>query len=310
MGDKKGDPNVIEFDPIDEDTLRTNIVIATMKFKGVFGNIANAKNLREKDKMKGGFLKEEDINSFFTGSEGPWPVDCWGAANIIMAKGLIDTLPNNVRFSLPKDKTKIDPHFGYLNYWTHPPRVGPDGPLGMNLKFFTSKPEDLQKGDWGYIQNTPDYFEKWPYGDWVGENVIKVGDDRYFGVGSKVKIRDLQGWKQELILEYNRGIVIYNNDFGFGGNVKQMDSKGWSEELILDYNKRVVLYNNAVDEYNNDPENKNKPKKQKIFELIDPKNEDQTRLIDLVSQNNLFFDVHQINKEISNFRVPINPNPT
>jgi hypothetical protein len=93
----------------------------------------------------------------FTG--GNRSIDCLGMARIIMAKGLITAL-----------------HAGEFNKlgWTASTMPLDDRTVGLS----STKP-----GDWVYFQNDLRYLQ-WhgnPDEGYQGENVIKVGTDRYWG---------------------------------------------------------------------------------------------------------------------------------
>jgi hypothetical protein len=194
----------IEFAPILEQTHRDNIVAATEKFNAVYGNVIGMEEKgQDYANTKGAHLNDAAINSFFRNKKGPWPVDCFGAANIIMAKGLIDTLPKNIRFTLPKDKTKIEPHIGYLNYWTFLPWE----PISMmKLSFYPLlNGYEMKVGDWGYIRNNTGYFTVCPKGYYMGQNVIKLADKIYYGfsIPKDAGKKDLKPWLQILADSYN-----------------------------------------------------------------------------------------------------------
>lgn len=62
-------------------------------------------------------------------------------------------------------------------------------------------PDKMFPADMGYIRNHEDYADLFPAGAWRGENVIKVGPDRYWGF--PLGVLSESRWKQELGAAYN-----------------------------------------------------------------------------------------------------------
>jgi hypothetical protein len=184
---------IVEMDFIDSQEVRKNIVASTKSFHASFGcdNGCTARN-------HGEYLNESQVNDFFTGSP-PWTVDCLGAAQIIMAKGLIQTLKSG--------------EFDKLGYTT--------SNMNLNLKPVANA-DQMMIGEWCYFRNDWNYLSKHPGGGYQGENVIKVGEDAYFGfpIGTKKAAE----WIQELIDAYNFGLPPSEHISsipGFQGNYNQ-----------------------------------------------------------------------------------------
>jgi hypothetical protein len=73
-----------------------------------------------------------------------------------------------------------------------------------------------------------------PDGGYQGENVIKVGEDKYFGF--PIGVNTAAGWIQELINAYNAGLPVsehINSIPGFLGNYNQFfDTVAISQDVI------------------------------------------------------------------------------
>jgi hypothetical protein len=181
---------ILKFEFIESQKLRNNIVAATQSFKGKFPSPGQPWN-------NGFGLNESQVNSFFTGSSYQI-VDCLGAAVIIMARGLIQTLK-------PGEFDKL----GYTS-----------GMSSMHLNYRTvANIDQMTIGDWGYIRNDWRYLEKHPGGGYQGENIIKVSASIYYGfpAGKKTYAQ----WVQALIDAYNSGLPPnehISNIPGFQGN--------------------------------------------------------------------------------------------
>ncbi|MFW9875912.1 MAG: RHS repeat-associated core domain-containing protein, partial [Candidatus Thorarchaeota archaeon] len=138
-----------------EERLRENIVMHASydKFYGSFPRLNEPFSI-------GKNLNEDQVNSYFDDKvEWIMPVECTGAAYIIMAKGLIETLNPG--------------EFTALNYTTS----------RMHIRNYVRRMEDLEEGDWVYFANDERYRDKdkHPDGWYPGENAIKIGNDKYFG---------------------------------------------------------------------------------------------------------------------------------
>lgn len=178
---------------IDPDKVRMNIVAATKSFNATFGcdNGCTERNTGQN-------LNESQVNSFFTNSP-PWRVDCLGAARIIMAKGLVQTLKSG--------------EFDKLGYST--------SKMNLELKPVANA-DQMMNGEWCYFKNDAKYLTKHPGGGYQGENVIKVSDDKYFGF--PIGVNTASGWIQELINAYNSGLPVSEQIHsipGFLGDINQ-----------------------------------------------------------------------------------------
>ena len=78
---------------------------------------------------------------------------------------------------------------------------------------------EIKIGDWLYIQNTKDYFNKNPNGRFSGEHLICVGKKQnepiFAGFLNKYVEMNYQGWKK-LLLESNNSLQdiqgLYENN--------------------------------------------------------------------------------------------------
>lgn len=178
---------------IDPEDVRQNIVAATLNLKAKFGC-----NNGCTDTNIGKYLNEAQVNNFFNGSY-PWKIDCLGAARIIMARGLIQTLNGG--------------EFDKLGYTTS----------NMHLEIReVANANQMMIGEWCYFKNDNNYPSKHPGGDYRGENVIKVSSSKFYGfpIGNKTEA----GWISELIEEYNYGLPSdqwISSVPGFLGDVNQ-----------------------------------------------------------------------------------------
>jgi hypothetical protein len=76
----------------------------------------------------------------------------------------------------------------------------PDGTRRLEIK----DASELQRGDFVYFENPPDYIRRHPGGSWRGENTIFLGDGKFlgFGVGELTSLQLLE----TLAAKYNEGI--------------------------------------------------------------------------------------------------------
>ncbi len=157
-----------------EADIRANIVDSADQFNAVFPDYGESFI----HSING--LGEGKINDFFDYNKDVQTCDCLGAAKIIMVHGLVSSLKEG----------EYD-------------RLG----IGKDSLFVTSpisRISDLEVGDWGYFKNDQNYLAEHPKGGYQGENIIQVGDDRYYGFPGGVK--NYADWKEELIWAYNSGL--------------------------------------------------------------------------------------------------------
>jgi RHS repeat-associated protein len=173
-----------------EDRMRKNVVSATRSFSASFGLPVTL--------LQGSGSAE--VNQFFSGRTDVQS-DCTGAAYLVEAKGLLDTVG-----AADFDRLSDDGQ-GY-RYNTFP-RVARDSALSQ-----------LKSGDWTYFRNYDDY----PTGHaWQGENVIKVGDDQYWGFPKGAL--SLSAWYSALRNAYNAEMGRSRTDPipGFNRNASFID---------------------------------------------------------------------------------------
>ena len=152
-----------------EDRLRKNVVNATrMDFNPGFG-VVNIPAFFDSG--------SDGVDAFFDEPGILATVDCKYAAAIMLAKGLLETIGGADFDGL------------HYTYWNWPRKLLPEPSVGK-----------LRFGDVAYIKNYDDYVPG-PNSPWAGENVIKVGDDDYWGFGASS--RSMQGWEQLLQDAYN-----------------------------------------------------------------------------------------------------------
>ncbi len=167
--------NVIPLIKIFENRVRKNIVKATNKFSAKF-----AENRNELKIYTWMDLNESQINSLFDLST-TYKSDCYRSILFILSKGLIDTieqgefdnigltpisLPINTRYGISLDEAGIG-----------------DATLFKN------------RADYLIVHNGIDY-------GYSNENVIKVGEDSYYGFPSK-EAKSYQEWKIRLAEAFN-----------------------------------------------------------------------------------------------------------
>ena len=120
--------------------------------------------------------------------KGPYYFECKRAANAVFATAMYNHLKSG-------EFHPIFPGYSiYINF----------AGLPYDFKVATT-PSGALEGDWGYIKNFEDYFEKHPTppNSMQGENVVKVGVDKFWGFGGKPTVKNLQGWKEALARAYN-----------------------------------------------------------------------------------------------------------
>ncbi len=170
---------------VSEDRMRKNVVSATKSFSASFGLPVTPSQ----------GTGSAQVNQFFSGSTDVQS-DCTGAGYLVQAKGLLDTISAS--------------DFDALRYrYNTFPRVGRDSTLSQ-----------LKLGDWTYFKNYDDY----PAGHaWQGENVIKVGNDQYWGFPKGTLSQS--AWYSALRDAYNAEMGKNRTDPipGFNGNASFSD---------------------------------------------------------------------------------------
>jgi RHS repeat-associated protein len=121
-----------------------------------------------------------DINRYFNPRKKYGRPDCEAATLLVMWKGLVDVLKPGELDALELRSMSPDVTFS--------PKQ--------------ASPGQMFRADMGYLLNHSDYPQLFPSGAWRGENVIKVGTDKYWGfpLGTLSEVN----WKNQLGLAYNR----------------------------------------------------------------------------------------------------------
>jgi len=121
------------------------------------------------------------VDAFFDDTGVAATVDCGLGALIMLAKGLLDTIG-------AADFNGL--HYQYNKF---PTKRLPDPSVGK-----------LKIGDVAFLSNYLDYLQKTHEAQplWAGENVIKVGDNRYWGFGGG-SVMTLDQWYDLLRQNYN-----------------------------------------------------------------------------------------------------------
>jgi hypothetical protein len=153
--------------------IRGIVLSAYKNFKGTFPGPGQSFT-------KGMYMNEAQVNQYFTGTP-PKKIDCLGAARLVEARSLIKTL--------------IQKEFDKAGFSSSDMHMYPIAPIDIS---------QMQIGDWGYIQNDKRYPIKHPKGGYRGENIIKVGNDKYWGFPAGVKT--YAQWEKQLINAYNSGL--------------------------------------------------------------------------------------------------------
>ena len=133
-------------------------------------------------------LDEDAVNQVFTGGNAAF--ECWGMANVEMARGLISTL----------EPGEFDALFGTTG--------------SLPLVSSTVALNNTKLGDWLYFANDPTYLNenRHPNGDYQGENVIKnlappqANLATYWGWGGDPPQKTYDAWCAELVKQYNSGL--------------------------------------------------------------------------------------------------------
>ena len=120
------------------------------------------------------------VNSYFDSVKDK-AADCDYAVRLVFAKAVLDIVGASA--------------FNGLSLGTNIPQV--KNPVKKSVS-------QMKIGDRGWIQNYIDYTAKIPGGAYQAENVIKVGNDLYWGfVGENVILSEAE-WKAELRKEFNK----------------------------------------------------------------------------------------------------------
>lgn len=156
-----------------DERIRDSIVANTSGFSGTFPAVGS------KDFCNGRNLTEAEVRSFFAGNKRT--VDCLGAVRIVMSKGLIDNLKAG----------EFDKIFKTTN--------------GTPIKTLNATSlADVRLGEWTYFENDSAYLKRHPGGGYQGENVIKTGDDSYWGFPAGNK--SAKDWEKRLLEAFNEGL--------------------------------------------------------------------------------------------------------
>ncbi len=114
-----------------------------------------------------------------TGGVPPEKVECEGACKIIMVRALIDVIGKGTFNALYTSSTV--------------PMRAHDVPISQ-----------MSKGDWGWLLNDPRYQDRPVDYGFAGENIIKLGNDSYFGF--PVGPQSEAAWTQTLIDAFNEDL--------------------------------------------------------------------------------------------------------
>jgi hypothetical protein len=175
-----------------ESRLRKNVVKAAKAAKAaIFGSALNF--------GPAGGSTEAFVNKIFgigrPASTRPI-IDCHHMIGIIMARGVIMEL-------MPGEFDAMDLACGQFQSG----ETANDGIYFNRYKTHVSK-DDLMDGDWAEFWNKEDYQDTHPKGRegmWAAENVIKVGDNLYYGWGAGTKT--YEEWLEKLRIEYNNNLI-------------------------------------------------------------------------------------------------------
>jgi RHS repeat-associated protein len=174
-----------------EDRLRTRVVELTKVWTDQnWGFTRNLFNAGPKD--------EGWINNLFDpkqkGKMQFQGTDCRYAISLIMAKAVIDVLLR------PGEWEQL--RYQSWNFVQ-------DG--GYMLNQLANTPDQMKNGDWGYI-DAPDASGN------AGQNIVKVGNDQYWGFGVQPPVMSLQLWYDHLHIQsgqagrgYNNGATVFVN---------------------------------------------------------------------------------------------------
>ena len=182
--------------------------------------------------MKLWSLNESKINSLFTPTTPAQNTDCSGAATIIRAKGIINSINPGEFDALGLTSASIP--FKQIGGWND------------SMTKFESPSKEMSDVEIGYqtlLLNKKDYVASFGHAGMEGEHVIKVGDDLYYGFGftESDSFLNYEGWKKRLSLSYNSmgGPQITSKDVpGYIGFVIKADYLKLSQMLFDLRNKK------------------------------------------------------------------------
>ncbi len=167
-------------------------------------------------------LNEAKINSLFEPNTPVHFTDCSGAAAIIRAKGIIDSLK-------PGEFEALGFSGGYMPYT----QIGYWDDKKQEYISSSTDINDVEIGDQTMFLNKEDYSNRFPNAGMAGEHVTKIGDDLYFGFGFDSPI-SYEDWKIELSDDYNSRLEPDQQKFG----ITSRDVRGYIGFIIkVDYFK-------------------------------------------------------------------------
>jgi len=129
-------------------------------------------------------LDEQGINSLFNPNNITRKIylDCYKAAHIIQAKGLIKVLKPGEFDALR------------FNAWLLPRIVIGYKENRRDIEKKDSLKNDVEEGDITHFYNKRDYYSRFLNAGMEGEHVIKVGDDKYYGFDNPGLILNYEDW--------------------------------------------------------------------------------------------------------------------
>jgi len=147
-----------------------------------------------------GVSASDSVNRFFGDGKGLL-ADCWESAQILLAKGLLDTIGSS--------------DFDSLGYQFNKYPKTPDVPRQLS---------DVKVGDWIRFKNYPEYPNGWA---WQGENVVKMGEDLYWGLtaSGQGSVKSASMWLSHLQTMFNAQMDTHRTDPlpGFEGWARFVD---------------------------------------------------------------------------------------
>jgi Protein-glutamine gamma-glutamyltransferase len=153
------------------------------------------------------------INNFF-GKDSGGKIECLQAVKLIYAKAVLDVVGAEA--------------FDGVGY-------NEDALPEISLK--KQQISRLLLGDRAWIRNHKDYIDKFPGGAWQAENVIKVGNDKFWGFGVDSPIKSEKSWEDQLKNAYNKNLTKDKQRFdkvlGFDGEIKFLDIAKIARTIFL-----------------------------------------------------------------------------